>query len=104
MVRWVESSKVEAWTLQVVERLRSGDHLEDRRVELKREWPVQESGTYAKTARQLAGLANANHPEHVLWLVGLDERGRQVTGADAVETSRWWSMVGSCFEGDPPDL
>jgi hypothetical protein len=104
IVSLVDTSEIEAWTLRVVERLRSGGQLEDRRVELKREWPKPEAGSYSKTARQLAALANANHPENVLWLVGLDEKRREVVGAGAVETARWWSMVGSCFGGDPPDL
>jgi predicted HTH transcriptional regulator len=83
----VDTSEIEAWTLQVVERLRSGEQLEDRRVELKQEWPKPASGSHTKTARQLAALANANYPEHVLWLVGLDEKRREVVGANAVETA-----------------
>jgi hypothetical protein len=100
----MDTAAIEAWTLEVVRRLKTGSQLEDRRVELKREWPKPEAGSYAKAARQLAGLANAHHPEHVLWLVGLDERLRQIVGADSVETASWWTGVGSCFDGDPPDL
>jgi hypothetical protein len=100
----VDTSEIEAWTLEVVRRLEAGEQLEDRRVELKREWPTPQAGSYAKAARQLAGLANANHPEHVLWLVGLDERQRQIVGADPVETASWWTGVESCFDGDPPEL
>jgi hypothetical protein len=100
----MDTSDSEAWALEVVRRLKTGAQLEDRRVELKREWPKPEAGSYAKAARQLAGLANANHPENVLWLVGIDERQRQVVGAGSVETASWWAAVGSCFDGDPPDL
>ena len=100
----MDTSDIEAWAFEVVRRLKMGAQLEDRRVEVKREWPKPEAGSYAKAARRLAGLANANHPENVLWLVGLDEQQRQVIGADSVETSSWWAAVGSCFDGDPPDL
>jgi hypothetical protein len=100
----MDTSEIDTWTQQVVERLRSGGQLEDRRVELKREWPKADSAQVVRTARQLAGLANANYPEHVLWIVGIDERARQIIGADSVETASWWAAVGSCFDGDPPDL
>jgi hypothetical protein len=100
----MDTREIEAWALEVVERVKSDQQLEDRRVELKREWPRPEEGKYHRTARQLAGLANANYPNSVLWVIGVDERRRLVVGADAVETSQWWSMVASCFDGDPPDL
>ena len=101
----MDTSEIEAWTLEVVRRLKTGAQLEDQRVELKREWPTPAPvGGYTRPARQLAGLANANHPEPVLWLVGIDEQTRQVVGANAVETTKWWNGVGSCFDGDPPDL
>jgi hypothetical protein len=40
----MDTSDVEAWTLEVVRRLKTGSQLEDRRVELKREWPKPEAG------------------------------------------------------------
>jgi hypothetical protein len=42
----MDTSQIEAWTLQVVERLQSGEQLEDRRVGLRREWPKPESGNH----------------------------------------------------------
>jgi len=104
MVEPMDTSDIEAWTLEVVHRLKTGAQLEDRRVELKREWPAPPVADYTKAARQLAGLANAHHPEPVLWLVGIDEQLGQVVGANAIETTTWWNGVGSCFDGDPPDL
>jgi hypothetical protein len=100
----MDTSEIEAWTLEVVDRMKAGAQLEDRRVELKRQWPTPPDVDYPRAARQLAGLANANHPEPVLWLVGIDEQTRQVVGANAIETTTWWNGVGSCFDGDPPDL
>jgi hypothetical protein len=100
----MDTSDIEAWAVEVVQRLKSGAQIEDRRVELKREWPEPEAGSYARAARRLAGLANANHPENVLWLVGLDEKQRQIPGAGSADTASWWAGVGSCFEGDPPEL
>jgi hypothetical protein len=104
MVEPVDTSDIEAWTREVVHRLKACAQLEDRQVELKREWPTHVAGSYTKAARQLAGLANANHPEPVLWLVGIDEQLRQVVGANAVETATWWNGVASCFDGDAPGL
>jgi hypothetical protein len=90
--------EIEAWALRVCDRLSQGQPFEDSRVELKSEWPVPE-----KTARQIAGHANAGRGETILWLIGLDER-RGVIGAANREVSDWWAKVISCFESKPPTL
>jgi hypothetical protein len=95
----VRKIEIEAWALRVVDRLNRGQPMEDSHVELKKEWsdPV-------RAARQLAGQLNAAHGEDVLWLVGLDEKGRQVAGVDANGIHGWWSQVKAQFDELAPSM
>jgi hypothetical protein len=51
-------AELEAWVLEVLERVEQGKPVEDSRVELKREWPDPE-----RAARRIAGHANAARGE-----------------------------------------
>lgn len=91
----MEKPQIESWAYKVIERVVHGKPTEDSRVELKTGW------SDAK-ARQLAALANAAHGEEVLWIVGVDEEGHSVPGADAVRFNEWWQSIRSQFDGAPP--
>jgi hypothetical protein len=91
--------EVETWTLRIVDQLRAGSPVEDSRVELKREWPKP-----AKVARQVAGHANAARGEDILWLIGVDEKAREVVGAEANGFAEWWNQVQSEFNELAPRL
>ncbi len=91
-------AELEAWTLSLADRVRAKQPLEDARVELKSDWP---SGI-AKTARQLAGHANAAAGESILWIIGLREDG--VIGASRHELSNWLPQIESQFDGVAPVL
>lgn len=60
-------AEVEAFVLDLVNRIRDGEPVEDSRLELKRQYP--DLGNKKKIhghARRLAGLANAARGENVL--------------------------------------
>jgi hypothetical protein len=95
----VRAAQIEAWALQIVDRVRAGQQIEDSRVELKAEWPADP----AKAARRIAGHANAARGDSVLWLIGVDEE-RGVTGAAGEDLAIWYPRVQEQFDGLAPDL
>ena len=91
-------SRLEAWTLDVADRVVAGKPQEDSRVELKATWPEA-----AKAARRLAGHANAARAGAVLWIIGLDEAGG-VRGAPPNELADWLPQLRSHFDGVGPSI
>jgi hypothetical protein len=91
---------VEARVLRAIDNLRSGRQVEDSRMELKSMWP--EAG--AKTARLIAGHANAARGEEALWVIGVDEKGRTVPGVPPGDLSSWWAQTSSYFNEMAPTL
>lgn len=91
---------VEKWVIDLADRVREGKHAEDSRVELKASWPPADE----KTARTLAGLANAARGEPILLVVGLDERGQKLQSADRQELANWLPQLKKHFNGLSPDL
>lgn len=90
-------TQIEAWTLDVIERVKRRQHIEDSRVELKAEWP----NDARRCARQLAGHANASRGAQLLWLIGVDERNGLV-GAEVNDFGAWWRAVAKHFDELPP--
>jgi hypothetical protein len=90
--------RTEAWAVQIISKVQSGDRVEDARVELKREWPDSE-----KAARRIAGHANSCFGVDILWIIGLDEK-EGILGAQPEELSDWWQRVRSQFDGVAPAL
>jgi hypothetical protein len=97
----VDAARIEAWALEIVDRLKAGQPIEDSRVEVKRKWIPPE-----RAARRLAGHANAARGDAILWLVGLDERdpSTPVVGVDAMEYSTWWSQTSAQFVELAPEV
>jgi hypothetical protein len=93
----IRQHEIEAWTLSVVERVKSGQPIEDARVELKAEWPDTE-----KAARRIAGHANAARGAPILWLIGVNEK-TGVVGAQINELATWFPKVESNFDGLAPE-
>lgn len=92
--------EIERWALSVLERVTTGGHVEDARVELKAEWPPDPS----KAARRIAGHANAARGAPILWLIGVDEKNQRVVGASQQDFSSWWSSVRASFDGVWPHV
>lgn len=92
--------EIEYWVLRIIDMVVNKQPVEDDRVELKSIW----SPDHKKTARQIAGHANAARGEPILWIIGVDER-KGVKGVDHEELSNWFNSVKSCFdESLAPDL
>jgi hypothetical protein len=89
----MRNHEIEAWALGIIDSVKNGKPIEDSRVELKREWPSD----HWKSARQIAGHCNAARGEHVLWLVGIDQK-KGVMGAVYAELSNWFAQVDACFD------
>lgn len=97
----VEKRRLEAKVCDLVRRI-VVDHgdVEDDETECKSDWPTD----MAKTARQIAGLANAARGRDVLWLIGLDEKKGIVAPVEQTELSSWWPKVSAEFDCVAPDL
>jgi len=96
----MNSSQIEAWVLKIIEQVENGKPDEDSRVELKSAWPDDLS----RAARQLAAHANALHGEPILWIIGIDQNGHTVVGADREELSTWYQQVIAEFDDVAPAM
>lgn len=96
----MELQRLEARVIGIAEAALAGRQIEDDRVELKASWP--EAGH--KTARQIAGHANASGGEPILWVIGLDERRRRLGDASGVEPADWWARIESWFDQQGPEV
>lgn len=96
----MESQLLEARVLAIVDAVLAGRQVEDDRVELKSTWPIAAH----KTARQVAGHANAAGGEPILWIIGLDEKARTFGGTSGTEPADWWSSVRKHFVEVVPEL
>ena len=93
-------AEVETWVLRVLDGVVLGTNVEDDRVELKTSWPPDT----AKAARRIAAHANTARGESILWIIGADEKGRAVPGAEQQELANWWPRVSRHFDGLAPSL
>ena len=96
----MQKNEIESWVYQIIDRVQSAQPVEDVRVELKSEWPDDAH----RVARRIAGHANAAHGEPILWLIGIDEKGRHIAGANYLELADWWAKVQALFDELPPDM
>lgn len=94
----MKKSELEAWVLNVIDRVEAGQPNEDARVELKREWPDPK-----RAARRIAGHANAAGGDLILWIVGVDQSEGVVVVND-LDVASWFSQVKAEFSELAPDL
>lgn len=78
--------------------------IEDDWEECKSEWPGTQpkkgdtkKDAFRRVARQLAAHANAARWKPITWIVGVDEGGREIVGANQNEFSNWWNQVKAHF-------
>ena len=90
--------QIEAWALEIIDRVNSKNPIEDFRVELKSEWPDPQ-----KAARRIAGHANAARGDPILWLIGVDE-DKGVKGAAHEELANWFISVQAEFDMVVPTM
>ncbi|MBG6053636.1 hypothetical protein IWX81_000026 [Salinibacterium sp. CAN_S4] len=93
----MKQQQLEALVIATIDRARTGNPIEDDRIEFKREWPEPTK------ARQLAGFANRANGNYVIYLVGASESG-EIFALDGTDTADWWASLSSKFDGVPPDL
>ena len=96
----MRASELEAWALAVTDAVVRGDSIEYDRIELKAAWPESP----AAAARRLAAHANTAGGDTILWMIGLDERTRQVRGAEPNELANWLPAVQAQYRGPAPAL
>ncbi len=91
------NADLEARVQGILDRVEKGKPLEDSRDECKTTWPNWPAGD-EKMARQLAGHANAARGDPILWLFGVDEKGKRVPGVSSTEFSNWYAGLKKHFE------
>jgi hypothetical protein len=94
----MDRTAIEAWVLDLVDRVVRGERVEDSTVEAKADWPVD----YGKAARQIAALANAANAEYVVWIIGLDEDSNRVVPITPTDVAEWWPQVRRFFDEIEP--
>jgi hypothetical protein len=95
----MKAQEVELWTREIVAAVMAGQTVEDTRVELKAKW-IDSAGA----AKGLAGHANAARGISILWLIGVDERNKNLTNPNPLELEGWYKAVESRFDGEAPRL
>lgn len=91
--------ELQARVKPIINAVMQGRPVEDTRVEVKSVWIDA-----LKAARRLAGHANAARGEPIIWILGIDEKARKVTGVDALEMDNWIKTLEKQFDGDAPTL
>ncbi len=91
--------ELEVWIRSCADRVVAGQQVEDSLVELK-----QFLDPSQRTARQLAAHCNAARSDHVLWIVGLDEKGNKVAGAPRVDTELALERLRQHFADQSPQI
>lgn len=89
----MKSQELENRVLQIAAAAVRGEQIEDSRIELKSDWPDAK-----KAARRLAAHANSARSDWILWVIGLDEKGRSVRPAREAGFTEWWAKVAAEFE------
>lgn len=81
----MRTHQIESCAMQVIDRVMNGQPNEDSLCELKAEWPTD----FPRAARQLAGHANAARNQHILWIIGIDEKAHAIRGASHAQFADW---------------
>lgn len=90
---------IEIWAVQVLEQIDRHAPHETSLVELKADWTDPE-----KSARRIAGHANAARGNEILWLFGVDEK-LGIVGTQPTNLATWYSDVRSHFDqGIAPEI
>lgn len=83
----------------IIKAILDGRPVEDTRIEVKSVWI-----DHSPAAHRLAGHANASRGEPIIWILGIDEKKRKVTGVDTFEMDNWIKAVEKYFDGEAPAL
>lgn len=95
----MRKQELETFARHFITQALAGRSVEDSGVELKALWIDAK-----KAARILAAHANAAGGDAVIWLMGIDEKGKKIDGVEANEMSNWINTLAKQFDGEPPVL
>ncbi|GBF44625.1 hypothetical protein LPTSP2_39280 [Leptospira ellinghausenii] len=93
-----ENAKLESFVLDIIDRIRKGQQIEDSRVELKSNLIEP-----YKAARRIAGHANAASGQNIVWIFGLSEDGG-IIGIENSDIQDWFSKVKTLFDEVYPEF
>lgn len=85
--------EVEVRAHRIIDDVLAGRPVEDDATELKAAWPTD----FRRAARRVAGHANAAAQQPIFWLIGVDEEGRRISGAGAVDPAAWYPQLQAQF-------
>lgn len=95
----MKKQELETLARNIIAQVIAGNTVEDSGVELKSTWLEAE-----KAARRLAAHANSARGDAIVWLMGIDEKGKKVVGFEINEMSNWINKLAKQFDGEPPIL
>lgn len=95
----MKPQEIELWARDIVSSVMSGQPVEDSRIEVKSRWIEPE-----KAAPRLAAHANSSRGDSILWIIGVDEKGRKIAGADPLDSGSWYKSLLKHFDGFAPRL
>lgn len=94
----MNATQLEALVIAAVDAVKAGVKPEDDRIEFKRGWPSVDK------ARQLAATANQALGDHVIYVIGVDDKTGTVYPLDDTDPATWWAQIESRFNEVTPDL
>lgn len=94
----IENAKLESFTLDVIDRLKKGQQIEDSQVELKSNLIEP-----YKATRRIAGHANASLGQDIVWIFGISEKG-EIIGIETSDIHDWFAKVKSYFDDVYPEF
>ncbi len=93
------NTQLETFVHEMLEIVENGGRVENATTELKRQWPDA-----LKTARRLAGQANAARGEQIIWIVGIDEETGEYAEPSKADLADTWKEVQAKFDATAPEL
>jgi hypothetical protein len=72
---------------------------EDMHVEFKARWIDEDD-----LARHIGGMANAALCSPTTLVIGVDEKGAKIVGAESTDVAAWWPQIQRRFNGEAPLL
>ena len=94
----MDKTQLEFQAVSCISKLAAGEPIDDQLLSLFRALPAHKNA-----ARHLAAYANPARGRPLLWLIGVDPRGK-VSGVQERDWESWVSGVREFFEGIPPAI
>ena len=89
---------LETRVITAVDQIRAGQQVEHDFIECKRDWPTDNK------ARQLAGSLNRAGGDPVIYIIGIDEKSKEVFDVSDTDVLNWWRQIAPKFDQAPPEM